>query len=120
MNLNIFSELRKPGLVPGESLSLSTKFDSVLEKNQTYIMSNRMRSLHMHSEFVVQKFRDSLQRHPQDSQKQKLKVYTDADKHSHTATMIDLHIKLPGKSHRYLLEVKTDSSAETCVLALRA
>ena len=48
MNLNIFSDLRKPGLVPGESLSLSTKFDSVLEKNQTYIMSNRMRSLHMH------------------------------------------------------------------------
>ena len=36
MNLNIFSDLRKPGLVPGESLSLSTKFDSVLEKNQTY------------------------------------------------------------------------------------
>ena len=32
MNLNIFSDLRKPGLVPGESLSLSTKFDSVLEK----------------------------------------------------------------------------------------
>ena len=48
MNLNIFSDLRKPGLVPGESLSLSTKFDSVLEKNQTYTMSNRMRSLHMH------------------------------------------------------------------------
>ena len=37
MNLNIFSDLRKSGLVPGESLSLSTKFDSVLEKNQTYI-----------------------------------------------------------------------------------
>ena len=47
MNLNIFSDLRKPGLVPGKSLSLSTKFDSILEKNQTYIMSNRMRSLHM-------------------------------------------------------------------------
>ena len=40
MNLNIFSDLRKPGLVPGESLSLSTKFDSVLEKNQTYITIN--------------------------------------------------------------------------------
>ena len=40
MNLNIFSDLRKPGLVPGESLSLSTKFDSVLEKNQTYITEN--------------------------------------------------------------------------------
>ena len=40
--------LRKLGLVPGESLSLSTKFDSLLDKNQTYIMSNRMRSLHMH------------------------------------------------------------------------
>ena len=37
MNLNIFSDLRKPGLVPGKSLSLSTKIDSVLEKNQTYI-----------------------------------------------------------------------------------
>ena len=51
MNLNIFSDLRKPGLVSGESLSLSTKFDSVLEKNQTYIMSYRMRSLHMHLRF---------------------------------------------------------------------
>ena len=48
MNFNIFSDLRKPGLVPGESLSLSTKFDSVLEKNQTYITSNRMRGLHIH------------------------------------------------------------------------
>ena len=37
MNLNIFSDLRKPGLVPGESLSLNTKFDSVLEKNKFYI-----------------------------------------------------------------------------------
>ena len=48
MNLNIFSDLRKPGLVPGESLSLSTNINSVLEKNQIYIMSNRMRSLRMH------------------------------------------------------------------------
>ena len=48
MNLNIFSALRKPGLVPGESLSLSTNINSVLEKNQIYNMSNRMRSLHMH------------------------------------------------------------------------
>ena len=32
-----FSDLRNPGLVPGESLSLSTKFNSVLEENQTYI-----------------------------------------------------------------------------------
>ena len=37
MNLNIFSDLRKPGLVPGKSLSPSTKFDSVLEKNKFYI-----------------------------------------------------------------------------------
>ena len=48
MNLNIFSDLRKFGLVPGESLSLSTNINSVLEKNQIYIMSNRMRNLHMH------------------------------------------------------------------------
>ena len=48
MNLNIFSDLRKPGLVPGKSLSLSTNINSVLENNQIYIMSNRMRSLHMH------------------------------------------------------------------------
>ena len=34
MNLNIFSDLRKPGLVPGESLALSTKIDSVLEKTK--------------------------------------------------------------------------------------
>ena len=37
MNLNIFSDLRKPGLVPGKSLSLSTNINSVLEKNQIYI-----------------------------------------------------------------------------------
>ena len=47
MNPNIFSDLRKPGLVPGESLSLSTKIDSVLENNLSYIMTNRMRSIHM-------------------------------------------------------------------------
>ena len=47
MNPNIFSDLRKPGLVPGESLSLSTKIDSVLEKYLSYIMTNRMRSIHM-------------------------------------------------------------------------
>ena len=40
MNLNIFSDLGKPGLVPGKSLSLSTKIDSVLEKNQTYMHIN--------------------------------------------------------------------------------
>ena len=34
-------------MVPGESFSPSTKFDSVLEKNIFYIMSNRMRSIHM-------------------------------------------------------------------------
>ena len=33
MNLNIFSDLRKPGLVPGESLSPAQNFDSVFEKN---------------------------------------------------------------------------------------
>ena len=36
LNPNIFSDLRKPGLVPGESLSLSTKIDSVLENNLSY------------------------------------------------------------------------------------
>ena len=36
MNPNIFSDLRKPGLVPGKSLSLSTKIDSVLEKYLSY------------------------------------------------------------------------------------
>ena len=34
---NIFSDLIKPDLVPGESLSLSTKIDSVLEKYLSYI-----------------------------------------------------------------------------------
>ena len=48
ITLNIFSDLRKPGLVPGKSLSLITKIDSVLEKNQSYIMSNRIRSIHKH------------------------------------------------------------------------
>ena len=47
MNLNIFSDLRKPGLVPGESLSPSTNINSVIEKSKINIMSNRMRCLHM-------------------------------------------------------------------------
>ena len=36
LNLNIFSDLRKPGLVSGESLSLSAKIYSVKEKYPTY------------------------------------------------------------------------------------
>ena len=38
MNLNIFLDLRKPGLVPGESLSPSTNINSVLEKSKIYIV----------------------------------------------------------------------------------
>ena len=45
---------------------------------------------------------------------------TDTDKHGHTEVIMDLHIKLPRKNHRYLLEVKVNSSAEICVLPLRA
>ena len=45
--LKSFSDLRKPSLVPGESLSPSTKIDSVLDKYLSYIMTNRMRSIHM-------------------------------------------------------------------------
>ena len=47
MNPNIFSDLRKPGLVPGKSLSLSAKIYSVKEKYPSYNMTNRMRSIHM-------------------------------------------------------------------------
>ena len=36
MNLNIFSDVRKPGLVPGESLSPSTNINSVIEKIKVY------------------------------------------------------------------------------------
>ena len=42
MNLNIFSDLRKPGLVLGESLSLSTKINSVLEKYPYYKKSGNL------------------------------------------------------------------------------
>ena len=49
MTLNIFSDLRKPGLVPGKSLSRSTNSNSVIKKIKLYIMSNRMRCLHMQS-----------------------------------------------------------------------
>ena len=45
MNLNIFSDLRKPGLVPGESLSLRTNINSVLEKNQIYIIASCLLSV---------------------------------------------------------------------------
>ena len=46
MNHNIFSDLRKPGLVPGESLSLSTNINSVLEKksNLHYVKQNEKSS----------------------------------------------------------------------------
>ena len=47
VNLNIFSDLRKPDLVPGESLSPSIKIDTVKEKYSAYNMTNRMRSFHM-------------------------------------------------------------------------
>ena len=49
MNLHIFSDLRKPGFVPGKTLSPSTNTNSVIEKIKLYIMSNRMRSLYMQS-----------------------------------------------------------------------
>ena len=38
MNLNIFLDLRKPGLVPGNSLSPSTYINSVIEKIKVYIV----------------------------------------------------------------------------------
>ena len=49
MTLNIISDLRKPGLVPGKRLSPSTNSHSVIKKIKLYIMSNRMRCLHMQS-----------------------------------------------------------------------
>ena len=49
MNMNIFSDLRKHALVAGGSLSPNTNINSVIEKMKLYIMSNRMRSLHMQS-----------------------------------------------------------------------
>ena len=43
MTLNIFSDFRKPGL------SRSKNINPVMEKIKLYIMSNRMRCLHMQS-----------------------------------------------------------------------
>ena len=34
--------------------------------------------------------------------------------------MTDLYIKLPGNSHRDLVEVKVHNAAESCILPLRA
>ena len=48
MNPNIFSDLSKPGLVPGESLSPSIKIDPVEENYLILNMTNRMRSFHTH------------------------------------------------------------------------
>ena len=48
MKHNIFSDLRKPGLVPGESLSLSKKYEFCFRETLIYKMSNRMRNLHKH------------------------------------------------------------------------
>ena len=49
MKLNIFSDLRRPGLVPGESLSLAQNYVFCFGETSIYIMSNRMRSLHKQS-----------------------------------------------------------------------
>ena len=68
----------------------------------------------------MQKFRDIHWKGPQDSPKQKLKVYRDTDKPSHIEVITDLHIKLPGKGHQDLLEVKVESGAESCLLLLTA
>ena len=43
-----FLNLRKPGLVPGKSLSPSIKIDPVEENYLTLNMTNRMRSFHTH------------------------------------------------------------------------
>ena len=47
MKLNTFSDLRKPGLVPGKSLSLAENYVFCIGETLIYIMSNRMRNLHM-------------------------------------------------------------------------
>ena len=47
MKLNIFSDLRKPGLVPGKSLSLAQNYVFCFGESLIYIMSNRMRNLHI-------------------------------------------------------------------------
>ena len=47
MKLNIFSDLRNPGLVPGKSLSLAQNYVFCFGEPLIYIMSNRMRNLHM-------------------------------------------------------------------------
>ena len=47
MKLNIFSDLRKPGLVPGKSLSLAQNYVFCFGEILIYIMSNRMRNLHI-------------------------------------------------------------------------
>ena len=41
-SLTFSSDLRKPGLVPGESLSPATIFGSVLEKNWIYMIINQL------------------------------------------------------------------------------
>ena len=48
MKLNIFSDLRKPGLVPGKSLSLAQNYVFCFGETLIYIMSNRKRNLHIH------------------------------------------------------------------------
>ena len=47
VKLNIFSDLRKPGLVPGESLSLAQNYVFCFRETLFYIMANRMRNLHI-------------------------------------------------------------------------
>ena len=53
MKHNIFSDLRKPGLIPGESLSLSKKYEFCFRETLIYKMSNRMRNLHKQSKHFI-------------------------------------------------------------------
>ena len=85
--------------------SSQNKPKSQWQQNSCYMQSINKATHIIPEEFVVQNLRgihwqDS---HPQGSSKQKLKVNTYASKHSHREVITDLHIKLPGKSHRNLL-----------------
>ena len=66
-------------------------------------------------EIIIQKFREI---HWENSP-QKLKAYRDTDKYDCREVITELCIKLIGKNHRDLLEVKVNCATESCVLLLR-
>ena len=67
-------------------------------------------------EIIFQKYRGNTQA----KFSSKARSYVDTDEHCQTEGITDVHVKVPGKNHRDVLEVKVSGGADICMLPLRA